>query len=77
MLARARELPAAENAARAPAQSPGDRGPGGREDVHHKALRAPGLLAALQSHHRGGLRPQSAALGPRHGGAAAAVGHRR
>lgn len=69
--------PLSSHAAGAPAQSPGDRGPGSREDLHHKALRAPGVLPALPGHHRGGLRPQGAQLGPQDGGAAAAVGHRR
>lgn len=65
------------HAARTPAQSFGDRRPGSWQNVHHKALRPPGVLPALPGHHRSGLRTQSAQLGPQNSGEAAAVGHRR
>ena len=60
-----------------PLQSAGDRGAGRREDQHHQALRAPALLAALQGHDRGRLRPEGHQLGQQDPGAATAVGHRR
>lgn len=51
------------HAAGAPVQSSGHRGLGSREDVHHQAVRPPDLLPALPGHHRGGLRPEGAAVG--------------
>lgn len=46
-----------------PVQGAGHRGPGGRQDVHHQALRAPDLLHKLPGHHRSGLRPEGVELG--------------
>ncbi|KAG9274479.1 ras-related protein Rab-38-like [Astyanax mexicanus] len=64
------------NAAGAFAEGAGDWGSRRGENSHNQALRSPGLLPALQSHHRSGLRPQSPQLGPQDSDSPAAVGHR-